>query len=422
MTTSPDPDGAGPLTAHVNTMTVDPKLGVPTKEVAPGGETTEASYDSHGRITEVWAPGRSKATQSASMKFSYVVSKTAANAVTTQTLNWNQAYITSTTLYDGLLRERQTRIQEIDRQVNTSGQVITTTGRRINDLVYDDRGLTVAERGPFFATGAPSTTMVQVADSAVPSMTTTTYDGAGRPTVETLKALGVTEWSTSYAYGGDRVDMTPPSGDTATTTIHDAAGRTTTIRQYTGATPTGTYDASAYTYDAAGRLTKFKDAMTTEWTYGYDVQGRQVSASDPDTGVTTKAYDAAGQLITTTDARGKTLAYTYDQLGRKTSLRDGSVTGPLRAAWTYDTVKKGYETSSARYVAGQPVTSAVTSRDVAGRPRPRTPRCRRSLGGWRLRWPGAIPRPNRQPAGWVTVPDGLPGNGQPGGGDRRDRL
>jgi YD repeat-containing protein len=52
------------------------------------------------------------------------------------------------------------------------------------------------------------------------------------------------------------------------------------------------------------------------------------------------AYDDAGHLTSTTDARGQAVAFSYDDLGRKTGEYQDSLQGPLRASWTYDTVKK----------------------------------------------------------------------------------
>ncbi|TMQ13419.1 MAG: hypothetical protein E6J91_18350 [Deltaproteobacteria bacterium] len=44
---------------------------------------------------------------------------------------------------------------------------------------------------------------------------------------------------------------------------------------------------------------------------------------------------------TSTDGRGVTIAHTYDSIGRRTTLRDGSITGPKRAEWAYDTLTSG---------------------------------------------------------------------------------
>lgn len=365
-TTSPDPDGTGPLTPHVATTTVDPRWGQPTRTVAADGAVTEATYDALGRTSQVWAPGRSKASQTPSSTFAYGVASRSASSVTTKTLLPDETYLTSVQLYDGLLRAKQTQSQTIDRQVVNS-VVTDRPGRLVTGTVYDDRGLAVRAQGPTLVDGSPTTSYVALADNAIPTQTVSTYDGAGRVTKQSLVTLGTARWSTTTAYGGDRVMVTPPAGGTATTTISDAEGRTTALRQHTGPTASGAYDESRYSYTPSGQLATMVDAAGNTWRHSYDLLGREVETNDPDSGRTVKTYDLEDKLTTSTDARAQTLAYTYDNLGRKTSLRDGSPTGTLRAGWTYDTVKKNHPASSTRYVDGQPITSRVTSLDAAGR-------------------------------------------------------
>ncbi|MHC3430457.1 hypothetical protein, partial [Streptomyces sp. DT18] len=70
---------------------------------------------------------------------------------------------------------------------------------------------------------------------------------------------------TTYAYGGDRVHVHPPEGQTPTTTITDAQERTVELREYeksAAPVPTGTaadYLSPSYTDDAADRLTAVQD-------------------------------------------------------------------------------------------------------------------------------------------------------------------
>lgn len=367
--TSPDPDGAGPLTPHVTTTTLDPRWGKATLVIAPDGSKSESAYDNYGRVTGVWAPGRDRATYptAPTVSHAYVISDSAPTTVTTDTLKWDGGYLRSVELYDGLMRSLQTQVQTVAQTI-TNGVVGQTAGRLVSATAYDDRGLVTAEKGPTFATGTPSTTFASVLDSQVPSQTKNTYDGVGRVIQETLISLNVNKWSTSYSYGGDRVHVTPPGGGTATTTITDTDGQTTALRQYHAATPTGTFDETTYTYTPAGDLASFTDPAGSHWTRTYDVMGRLISSNDPDSGVTTSTYDLAGQLLTRTDARNKTLAYTYDGLGRKTSLRDGTPTGAKRAEWTYDTLRKGVQTSASRYLGGSTITEKVTSLDPAGKP------------------------------------------------------
>src|SRR5215813_15555356 len=154
--------------------------------------------------------------------------------------------------------------------------------------------------------------------------------------------------------------MSPhPSGSTATSTVTDARGRTVELHQYQAATPTGAYDSTTYTFNRKGLLSSVKDPVGNQWNYGYDLRGRQTTASAPDSGTTTSFYDDGNELVSTTDSRGLTLAYDYDVLGRRVDVRDGSSTGPLRAQWVYDTLAKGHLTSSTRFVNGSAYTTTV---------------------------------------------------------------
>ncbi|MFC8923667.1 RHS repeat domain-containing protein [Cellulosimicrobium sp. NPDC057127] len=358
VTTSPDPDGTGPLTAHVTTTELDPAWGATTKVTDPNGKVTQGTFDALGRLTAVWLPGRATS-KSANTTYAYTVSTTDPNAVVTKTLMQDgTSYRTTTALYDGLLRARQTQVPSADRD---------TPGRVVTDTIYDSRGLVTRSNAPWFTAGDPATTTV-VPTSAVPGRTLTEYDGAGRITAEILQVHEQERWRTTTTYGGDRVSVDPPTGGTPTTTVSDARGQTTALRQYTGPSPSGNHQDTTYTWDKAGRLAKVTDPAGNAWTYGYDLLGRQTSASDPDKGATSSTFDDAGQQLTSTDARGITLATVYDNLGRKTQLREGTATGALRASWTYDTLAKGQLTASTRHDGANAYTTAVTGYDDGYRP------------------------------------------------------
>ncbi|MEV6802614.1 RHS repeat-associated core domain-containing protein [Micromonospora rifamycinica] len=352
---------------HLPTAVVDNANAIPT----------DLSYDALGRLRRVWLPGRSKATypNAASREYAYTVRNNAPTAITTKTLMpvGASTYATSITLYDGLVRERQTQTQA------------PGGGRVLLDTIYDSRGLVQLTSAPYYDTtnAPPDTTLVAgPGKPAIPARTENIYDGAGRLTDAIFK-VGVDEstnekWRTTTSYVGERVNVTPPAGGTATTTITDARGHTVTTRQYKNPADVGsdnpaTFDATAYAYTDRGELSSVTDSAGNTWRYSYDQRGRRIREEDPDKGVTTSAYDMAGQLTTATDARDVTLAYTYDDLGRKTTIRDGSTTGPKRAEWTYDTLLHGVgkPTESIRYEppgSTNAYISEIGSYDTAGRP------------------------------------------------------
>ncbi|MCH7231579.1 hypothetical protein L0U85_12065 [Glycomyces sp. L485] len=362
------PSGAGPVTktvttnpaGHTETTHLDPAWGQATEIVDANGRTTEIDYDSFGRTTAVWLPGRSRSGgESASMTFTYNLRDNGPSAITTKELNTAGSYISSIELYDSLLRLRQT-------QTDTAGG-----GRVITEQRYDTHGRVEENRGPNFNTDPPSTTLATVARGDSANRVEFDFDAAGRVTDEIQFNRHDELWRTTTDYGGSadgyQVTVTPPDGAPAEATIENALGQNVEVRTYRSNQPTGAFDTLAYTYTPSGELATMTDPAGNLWEWDYDLRGRQVSATDPDAGTTTTVYDAAGQTKSTTDARGETLQYTYDSLGRMTERRDG--TGTLLASWTFDTVSggKGLPASTTRWVDGNAYTESIMYYDAAGR-------------------------------------------------------
>lgn len=359
-TTAYTPATGGPVTAttvtnpmqHVATTTVNPAWGSSLSIVDANNKRTDLAYDGLGRLTAVWLPGRNKATQTANATFSYLVRNDAATVVSTSRLNPAGVYTTAYALYDGLLRVRQTQAP------SPSG------GRLLTDTFYDAAGREVKTFGSYHTTGTPGTTLVTATEQAlVPTQTRTVYDGAGRATASIFQPYDEERWRTSIYYAGDRADVTPPTGGTATSTVTDARDRTVSVRQYHGTTPTpgtaGSWDTTSYAYNRKGQLASVTDVMSNQWLYEYDLQGRRTKTTDPDTGITTFTYDAGDRLTSSTDARGKKLAYLYDPLGRKRAVYDNAVGGTMRAQWIYDTIVKGRLSQSTRFVGSTPYQTRI---------------------------------------------------------------
>jgi RHS repeat-associated protein len=361
------PATGGPVTAmatedakgYVNTTTLDPAWGATIAEVDPNGRRTDLTYDAFGRLTAVWLPNRSKSGgATASMIFSYVLSKTAPNVVVTQELKPDGTYKTSRTLFDGLLRQRQVQTP-----------AATGTGRVLIDTRYDRRGNVESQDGPYYdSTSAPSNVLFDANEPNLPARTLNTYDGANRVVLSQFVVQNAEQSRTETIYGGNAVAVIPPAGATTTIKMLDARGKTTELRQFKGRAAGGDYDSTKYTYTPDDQLESVTNAAGSVWRYDYDLRGRQVSAEDPDKGTTTSAYDAADRLVSTHDGRGQSLFYSYDELDRKTAVRNGSATGPVLASWVYDTLGKGLLTSSTRTVNGNNYVSAITGYDLMDRP------------------------------------------------------
>ncbi|WP_460397529.1 SpvB/TcaC N-terminal domain-containing protein, partial [Actinophytocola sediminis] len=336
----------------VTTSTFEPAFGQPIKVVDPNNLLVEATYDSLGRKTEVWLPNlRRQFGSSGNFRFRYLIRNNAPSVVTTDKLSANGGrYVTTNEFFDGLLRKRQAQT------------IAVGGGRLMIDTRYDSQGRVFKQTQPYFNNAPVDTTLWVASDVEVPGLTRTEYDGAGRVVEQVYQGGAVEKWRTSTRYDGDRVHVTPPDGDTPTTTITDARGQTTELRQYAADTPTGDdFDATHYTHTPAGELATVTDPGDNMWRYGYDLRGRQTSVQDPDKGDSTYTYDNADQLTSVTDARDSTVAYVYDALGRRTAVHEDSVDGTKLAEWLYDTAffGKGLLASSTRWTNGHPYTTTI---------------------------------------------------------------
>uniref|UniRef100_UPI00374CEA8F polymorphic toxin-type HINT domain-containing protein n=1 Tax=Streptomyces asiaticus TaxID=114695 RepID=UPI00374CEA8F len=361
--TTPPATKGDATTAQTTTTELDPLRGQPTAEVDTNNKRTEFAYDALGRSTKVWLADR-RTSQLPTYEFSYFITEGDAVAVRTQTLTpAGGAQIASYTLYDGLLRARQTQAP------GPQG------GRIITDTFYDERGLTAKTFAPYYAEARPQTRLFEPDNAlSVETQSRYTYDGLGRET-EAKQIAGNGDGGTVLSttrtiYGGDRTTVIPPEGGTATTTVTDSRGKTIELQQHHTRATEAAADTTHYRYTPAGQLAQVTDPAGNVWKYAYDQLGRQINSSDPDKGTTKSTYDDRSQLTSTTDARRVTLANTYDDLGRRTELHEGTTDGPLRAKWVFDTISgaKGQLAESTRYVDSAAYTNKITTYDRLYRP------------------------------------------------------
>ena len=344
---------------HRTITAFEPAWGEELSITDPNDRVTQLEYDPLGRLARVWQPGRTKS-QNPDTRYSYTMRTNGANAVMIETLQPDGSYETEYELYDGMMRPRQTQEPAVGG------------GRIVTDTTYDSRGLEVKHSGPFHNDAPPGPDVLTPDDATLPAQTITTYDDNERPREEIFLIQGVEQWRTTHTYGQNWHSIDPPDGDTPTTTYLDTDGRTTELRQYQGDSPTGAYDSTRYTYNKRGQQETITDSSGNVWRYRYNLAGDMVHSEDPDRGPTDYTFNAAHEKVTATDSRDITLVYGYDILGRQTEVREGSMTGPKRAGWTYDTVAdgspaKGEETSAIRYDNGSEYTVSIIGFDSAGR-------------------------------------------------------
>ncbi|MDB1088173.1 polymorphic toxin-type HINT domain-containing protein [Streptomyces sp. ACA25] len=358
VTETTPPAKTGVASSAMTTVTdIDPARGMPLKVTDANGKITHLTHDALGRSTKVWLPDRSTTTLP-SYEFTYRIVEGQPVAVGTKTIGNRGVQDTSYVIYDGFLRERQTQNPGPDG------------GRLLTDAFYDERGLTSKTFASYYVAGAPSASLFLPSDeSTVESQTRHTYDGVGRETQSRLMAGdgdgGKVLSLARTLHGGDRTTVIPPVGGTATTTLNDARGQLTELRQHHEPTASASYDTTRYAYTGHGELADVTDPAGNRWTYTYDQLGRQISSTDPDAGTVTHTYDDRGQKLSTTNEAGDTLAYVYDGLGRRTQIREDDDSGPLRAEWVFDTVNgaKGRLASSTRWENGQAYTTRLVQYD-----------------------------------------------------------
>ncbi|MFI8436171.1 RHS repeat-associated core domain-containing protein [Streptomyces sp. NPDC079020] len=303
---------------HSVTTDYAPAWGQSRGQTDPNGKRTDVAFDGLGRVTSVWLQDRVKATQTPSSKHSYVVRKDKPLAIKSEKIDNSGGYAVEYTLYDSLMRARQ-------KQADGPGGT-----RLMADTFYDSRGNLKTSYETYTAAGAPSDELLVVRNGEAGAQTHYEYDDMGRTTAEVFAVSGVEQWRTSTRYDGDREHVTAPSGGLATTSVRDANGRLTELRQYPGNVPvlTGppTYSWTSYGYTPAGGLEKVTDSAGNTWSAEYDQRGRKTTAVDPDAGTTTMAYDEADRMISTTHtATAETVSTSYDGIGRPTITYDGTV-------------------------------------------------------------------------------------------------
>jgi RHS repeat-associated protein len=205
-------------------------------------------------------------------------------------------------------------------------------------FAYDTDGLLVSAREPdggTYSYGYTDGLLTTITDPNGHTSVQNTYTAGGQVT-EQQDALGqVTHFSQDVL-----------NGDTQTTTITDARGKTwaetfTDNMLVAQADPLG--DVANFAYNEDGQLTSQTDPAGHVTSFAYDEAGNLTQVTDPSplSYVHTFAYDTSNRLVTATDGSGHTTTYTYDSAGnlisterpggRLTTLTRNSSTGQITA-------------------------------------------------------------------------------------------
>jgi RHS repeat-associated protein len=255
------------------------------------------------------------------------------------------------TYLDGLGRPIQVRDQS-----ETSGQY------RATDIFYNSSGELLSQTYPVFSSGA-----AYVEPSGNPEATVTYYDPIERPEAfypcATISFYYGYWWSDTLLTGDSGSPIGPVSlsyyaGNNpwaivvtdARGKIHtydlDAFGRTNQIIEVTS----GGNFTTTLAYNQVGDLTNITDNASNKIAMFFDLTGNRVAMADPDMGFWQYGYDLDGRPKTQTDPKGQQLKFYYnDSAGRLTQRNGYNAAGQQVSTniWSYDS--SGGDTSCTVY-------------------------------------------------------------------------
>lgn len=272
----------------------------------PAGVSVTSVWDKAGQLT------RSSGGPTGRVDYAYdalgrlLTTKNAANQVTTNAYDTRSRLTTATDVLgqvtsfdhdaDGNLTKRRSPSGRAETWTYTPTDLLRTAtdgAGNTSTYGYDKTGLLSSIRLPRGGTYAYE------------------HDGAGRMSAEVTPTGARTRYE--YDAAGQLVRRILPSGSVVSST-YDAAGR---LDRETAGQTTRDFD-----YDAAGRMTRASSGTSTV-AFGYDDRGLLESATDA-LGTTTFGYDAAQRLTRQTPPTGTASAFTYDAAGRIATVRGGT--------------------------------------------------------------------------------------------------
>ncbi|MCX3061561.1 ricin-type beta-trefoil lectin domain protein [Streptomyces beihaiensis] len=378
-------------------QTQTPALG----DSSTGRIISDTFYDSHGWLAATYAPYSEPTTDPSTTLYAANENQIPAETTTTydgqgrptaSTL-WHQAVKqwSTTTSYPGadeatstgpaggrtIVTYKNALGQTTKSVVRNTGSTVTLTGGQIipsgTSLTSDSTRLEMRADGSLvlssLATNKTLKTLFAATSTSAGAYAKFTTDG----NLAVYSPSGTQLWSTGLAATSGSVLKLQNDADLA---VYNSAG-TSLWSSGTAGQATAADASTRYTYTTAGQTSTVKDSAGNTWSYSYNLLGQLTSQSDPNTGTTTyDKYDTAGNLLQFTDPRGQVLSYHYDWDNRKTAeYASAYASSPdaakQLAAWSYDTLAKGYPTSGTRYVggaSGKAYTQAVTGYNTAYQP------------------------------------------------------
>jgi RHS repeat-associated protein len=358
LTTSPDPDGGGPLSAHSTSTQYDLATGLVTATIDANSQKTTFAYnDPLNRLKQVI---RAEADALAQNKTTYEYDDTARTITVKSDLHaFEDQVLKTVSMFDGLGRATESR------QYEGGNNFIAV------QTEYDVMGRPFKTSNPY-----------RPWQSQTVVWTTQLFnDGLGRVTSVTTPDNAVV----STSYSGNTVTVTDQAGKKRKS-VTDALGRLIEVYE----DPNGLNYQTTYLYDELDNLVKVTQG-TQQRFFMYDSLKRLRRARNPEQGtlgnlalpdpITGNSawsigyeYDANNNLTQKTDARGVVSTYIYDYLNRNTTINYSDTTVNPDVSRVYDGAVKGKGRLWKSYAGGDELVGSnvektvIESYDALGRP------------------------------------------------------
>ena len=294
------------------------------------GSTTSYEYDAAGNLIKV-TDAMETATKYSYDKMGNKLTMTDGRGKLTR-----YAYAAFGNLKSVINADNKTQTYKYDLEGNTA--CVTDKNGNNTIYTYDSRGLPVQRK--VTETGDSASYAYDEIGNRV-SMTdesgTSSYNYDENNRLTEIQKGGNTQISYAYDQIGNLTGVTDTKGNTVNY-AYDRSSRMETVT-YGGKTTTYSYDNNGrrtsvtyeggvsenYTYDRDNRLitlknTKPNGAGISEYSYTYDLAGRQITKTDL-YGTTNYEYDKAGRIVKVATP-GKTTIYAYDKAGNRISQNE----------------------------------------------------------------------------------------------------
>lgn len=296
--------------SYTSTISYDYRYGVETSQTDSNGNTLSKEYDHFGRLIRIISPYDTGSVKA--VEYSYLTESFPWQALTKNKISFNPADMETMDSYviiDGL--NRITTAAKEGEVYNKAGSLYGWN--KSGYAVYDNKGRPASEGQTIFeeTSSAPTT------ENTALRPTVKTYDILDRILTVTFPDSSII--AKSYAVVGNRIKETVTDHlGNITETYKDIRSNIVKIEKKDRE---GTLlTESTYFYNGLGELLKVTDSKGSDVNFTYDILGRRLSLSSPETGLSQFVYDKADHLIRLVDANlrnnGAAINYIYDSLGR----------------------------------------------------------------------------------------------------------